>query len=119
MVPPEQTVRATSSIRFTVNATHPDLGELIIITASGLPQGAMFAPDTGVISWTPSLNQTGTYTVTFTAMDSGNPPMSNSKFDSIQVQPAANGGPSGGSTNTSGGCSLCKFFLKKPQALGF
>ena len=39
------------------------------IEAGNLPSGAAFNASTGVFSWTPANGQTGTYTVTFTVID--------------------------------------------------
>ena len=58
-------------ITFQVSASDAD-GDLITsLTAVGLPTGATFTSNashtSGTFSWTPSFNQAGTYSVTFTA----------------------------------------------------
>jgi hypothetical protein len=45
-------------------------GGPISVTASNLPRGAVFQGSTFL--WTPAFDQSGTYTVTFTAVDDGN-----------------------------------------------
>lgn len=56
-----------------VSATDPD-GNGITLSATNMPTGASFDPQTGVFSWTPTLSQAGNYVVTFKATDTGNLP---------------------------------------------
>jgi hypothetical protein len=51
------------------SATDPNADQ-ITYSASGLPEGASFDPATRTFSWTPSFNQAGVYSITFTATDS-------------------------------------------------
>lgn len=53
---------------FTVSATDDTV---VTLSASNLPAGATFAPATGAFTWLPT--QAGTYPITITAIDSGNP----------------------------------------------
>ncbi len=55
-------------LQFVVNATDPDGGSLTY-SASGLPAGATFNPQTRTFSWTPSYSQAGSYSVTFNVSD--------------------------------------------------
>ena len=64
-----QSVQKGNPLQFTVSATDSNHYSLTY-SASPLPSGASFNSTTGVFSWTPSNSQVGTYTVTFTAMDS-------------------------------------------------
>lgn len=57
-------------LQFTVNAIDAD-GDSLTYSASNLPDGASFDPATRLFSWTPSVGQAGTYTVTF-AVNDGN-----------------------------------------------
>ena len=41
-------------------------------TATGLPAGAVFDPQTQLLDWTPTFAQAGSYHITFTATDEGN-----------------------------------------------
>src|SRR6185503_19805801 len=54
-----------------VSASDPDGEAIASLTAASLPAGATFTPGagntTGVLSWTPSFSQSGSYTVSFTA----------------------------------------------------
>jgi photosystem II stability/assembly factor-like uncharacterized protein len=95
--PPALTVPATQSatvgntLTFTISATDPDTGQAITLTAMNLPAGATFTPSSpvnatsGTFSWNPTVLQTGTFTVTFTATDNSNPPAQNTKTVTINV----------------------------------
>jgi len=54
-----------------VTATDPDGDAITTLTASGVPVGATFTPGigntSGTLTWTPTVTQAGSYTVTFTA----------------------------------------------------
>ena len=62
----DQSVNETALLSFPVNATDAD-GQTITYSVSGLPTGAVFASKT--FTWTPSYDQAGEYSVTFTADD--------------------------------------------------
>ena len=53
-------VDENSLLEFTISATDPD-GNILIYSASNLPDGATFDPGTRRFSWTPSFDQAGTY----------------------------------------------------------
>jgi PKD repeat protein len=53
---------------FLVTAGDAD-ADAMVYSATGLPAGAAFNPLTQTFSWTPTFEQAGTYTVTFTATD--------------------------------------------------
>ncbi len=57
-----------ATLNFTVSATDED-GDGLTYAASNLPSGAGFNTVTGVFSWIPALNQSGSYSVTFTVTD--------------------------------------------------
>lgn len=58
-------------LTFTVTASDPDADAITSLTAAPLPTGATFTADagntSGTFNWTPSVGQSGTYDVTFTA----------------------------------------------------
>ena len=75
-VPPTITVdddvTVNEGVLLTLNASATDAnGDAVTLTASGLPTGATFTStgNTGVILWTPTNLQSGSYTVTLTADD--------------------------------------------------
>jgi hypothetical protein len=68
IVPGAQTVAEVAELTFEVMATDDD-DDTVTITANGLPTGANL--DGSTFSWTPSYDDAGEYTVTFTA-DDGN-----------------------------------------------
>ncbi len=61
-------VRATRTLTFTVNGSDPD-GDALTFSASGLPAGASFDPQTRTFSWTPTARQGGVYNVVFRVSD--------------------------------------------------
>ncbi len=67
----EQKIYAGAMFSFAVIATDLNLPPLpIILSASGLPPGATFNSDTGVLTWIPSVTQTGRYVISFAASNS-------------------------------------------------
>ena len=70
LTPGAQTVYATTLLSVTDAATNGDIWATGIAYALvSPPTGATNNPTTGVITWTPSISQTGTYTLTVTATD--------------------------------------------------
>jgi len=69
-VPGSQTVNDGQQLQFDVSAVDPGL--VVALTATGKPSGSTFADhhnNTGTFTWTPSLTQVGSYTVSFKADD--------------------------------------------------
>ena len=62
----DKVIQANTRLTFTVSASDPD-GDSITGSVDNLPAGAAFADNT--FDWTPTGEQTGTYTVTFTVTD--------------------------------------------------
>ena len=56
----DKTVNESELLEFTINATDPD-GDTLTYSASNLPEGATFDPDTRTFSWIPSFEQEGIY----------------------------------------------------------
>lgn len=77
--PTSITVGTGSTVRFVVNSTDPNTSQTITLTSSNLPDGASFASSqssgqgivSSIFTWTPSSDQAGNYTVTFTATAGG------------------------------------------------
>jgi hypothetical protein len=55
-------------IEFAISATDAD-GDQLTYSASNLPEGASFDPNTRIFSWTPRYDQAGVYTVHFEVSD--------------------------------------------------
>ena len=53
-------INEDSLLEFTINARDPD-GDALTYSASNLPDGAAFYPDTRTFTWTPTFGQSGTY----------------------------------------------------------
>jgi uncharacterized repeat protein (TIGR01451 family) len=70
---PNQTVNATESLEFTINATDPDRDSLTyqgaLQNGASLPEGATIDSMNGIFRWTPTTMQTGTYLMEFTVAD--------------------------------------------------
>ncbi len=107
-VPGSKNINEGVLLTFTATATDSSPSATVTLSASSLPRGASFPSVTGAGSvtgtfyWTPSNDQVGTYTVTFTTTDNGSPPVSDTKTVVLQV--AATGGGGGG---TGGGNTPC------------
>lgn len=68
-LPPDPTAAEGALLRFDVTAVDPD-GDMVTLTAAGLPVGAAFHDDgdgTGNFAWVPGYDQAGVYVVVFTA----------------------------------------------------
>ena len=63
-----KSVNEREPLEFALSATDPDGGELAY-SASNLPEGASFDPDTQTFSWTPRYDQAGVYSVHFEVSD--------------------------------------------------
>ena len=64
----DKTVYEGSLLEFTVSAYDPD-NDTLSFTASNLPRGASFDPETRKFSWTPDYEQAGSYKVHFEVSD--------------------------------------------------
>lgn len=82
-----QTVDEETELAFAIFGHDPDdPANELTYSASGLPDGASFDPDTGTFTWTPTEEQgANTYVVTFTVTDDGSPNLSDSKLVTITV----------------------------------
>ncbi len=70
-VPGPQTISEGQLLEFQVTAVDAD-GQTVTLSAAFLPAGASFTDnrnDTGLFSWTPALDQSGDYSVSFLADD--------------------------------------------------
>jgi hypothetical protein len=87
-----QAINQLETLAFTITATDPD-GNNLSFTASGLPTGATFTDNgngTASFSWTPSVDQSGNYPITFTVTDDGDPVASDSEEITVSVGIANN-----------------------------
>ncbi len=78
-------VNEGQQLQFTVTASDPD-HDTVTLSADNLPDGATFAPATGVFTWTPGAGTENAYeNVVFTATDNGTPPLNDSENITITV----------------------------------
>ncbi|NDD63612.1 MAG: tandem-95 repeat protein, partial [Acidobacteria bacterium] len=89
VLPGAQTGRVGELLSFTVSASDPDAGQTVTITARSLPSGATFVPTagSGQFRWTPTTEQVGSHTISFTVTDNGAPALSETKTVTITVLP--------------------------------
>jgi hypothetical protein len=63
-----QSVNEGQLVKFTISASDPE-GDELTYSASDLPSGAGFNPDTHTFSWTPGFDQAGFYSTTLAVTD--------------------------------------------------
>jgi hypothetical protein len=66
---PNKTLGENEPLRFSLNVSDPDIEDQgkLTVTASNLPEGAIFNPDSMTFTWTPTYEQSGKYSdITFT-----------------------------------------------------
>ncbi len=78
-----KTVNEGELLEFTVSGSDPDPGDQLIFSASNLPSGAAFDPNTQTFSWIPGFEDAGNYTVRFTVTDDGSP--QESDFEDVTI----------------------------------
>lgn len=83
--PGNQSVKERETLSFRVTASDPDKEDQgnLQLSADNLPSGAQFRPN-GEFTWTPGIDQQGSYDIAFTVKDSGD--MSDSATISVQVE---------------------------------
>jgi uncharacterized protein (TIGR03437 family) len=75
-------------LTINLNATDPDQGQTLTLTALNLPAGAEFtviSPTSAQFKWTPSFTQSGVYLPIFRVSDNGTPPLSDTEELRITV----------------------------------
>ena len=85
-------------LEFTISAVDPD-GDTLTYSASNLPSGASFNPDTKIFSWTPISEQAGTYPNVYFEVGDGE--LTDSEYITITVNGPSS--PSGGAGGGGGG----------------
>ena len=79
-----KTVIETNTLTFSISGSDPD-EDTITFSAQDLPTGANFDAASKTFSWTPGYEDSGTYSVTFTVTDDGEPQLSTSETIEIKV----------------------------------
>jgi len=64
-----RSIAVGDELKFTVKATSLSADAKLAYSAAGLPTGASFDPATRIFTWTPTAQQAGAHTVTFTVND--------------------------------------------------
>jgi PAS domain S-box-containing protein len=65
----EESLKENEALSITVSAADEDTDNKLTYSAEGLPSGATFDAQSGVLSWTPGFDQAGDYSVTFKVSD--------------------------------------------------
>ncbi len=68
-----------------ITAKDPD-NDKLTYEASNLPSGAVFDQNTQIFSWTPNQGDAGTYRVSFSVTDNGDPPLTDSQSIAITIR---------------------------------
>ncbi len=84
----DKQVRENQNLTFKVIGSDEDTDNTLTYTAEGLPQGASFDPQTQTFSWTPTFEQAGDYSVTFTVSDGKEKAKTTAKITVINVNRA-------------------------------
>jgi len=91
-VPGPRTAGEGETIDLNIAASDPDAGQILKISATGLPAGANFiqaSPTSAQFRWTPDFSQSGVYTITFMVADDATPSLRDSKQVRITVNDVA------------------------------
>lgn len=80
----DTTVAEYLLLTLTLAATDPD-GDSISYSSPDLPAGATLDSVTGIFQWTPTYDQAGSHTTTFTATDNGSPALADTEQIDITV----------------------------------
>ncbi len=89
---PDRTITVLTTLSVTNSATDNDIpANAFSYTLLSAPTNAAIV--NGVISWTPTAGQTGTYTFTTQVTDDGTPPLSDSKSFTVTVNAPTNATP--------------------------
>lgn len=75
----DQLVDEGKLLEFTVSATDPN-NQILAYSATNLPQGAYFSPESRLFSWLPNYNQRGEYIVHFEVSDG-----SSKDFEDVKI----------------------------------
>jgi hypothetical protein len=81
----DRSVDEGAELAIVLDATDRDSGDTLTYSASGLPDGATWDPDTATFTWTPGYDQAGGYDVTFTVTDDGTPNLDDSETITVTV----------------------------------
>jgi subtilisin family serine protease len=79
----EKSVNEGEELIFAITAEDSDVDDYMI-SAENMPEGSLFVNE--IFSWTPNFEQAGTYEVTFTVIDDGDPALSDSEIVTITVE---------------------------------
>ncbi len=91
-----KSIKETSTLSFTISGTDSDVPKQSLrYSTSNTPTGASINSSTGLFTWTPSITQSGVYSVTFTVTDNGSPAKYDSETVRITVINKSSGGGGG------------------------
>ncbi|MEW6380449.1 MAG: Ig domain-containing protein [bacterium] len=109
----DQGVDEGAILTFTLTATDPD-GDNLTYSASNLPAGAVFNPNTREFSWGPGPGQEGSHEVTFTATDDSDTPLSSSVTVTVIVHGKSASLTDENASTNKAGCFItsCRFWVK-------
>ena len=85
VTPGPQTVVEAEVLSFKIEATDPDLDDVLTYSLENSPTGSTIDPATGVFRWTPNIAAAGDHEATVRVTDDGDPAMSTSVTFQIAV----------------------------------
>lgn len=97
-------IQPGQTLSFNVKAQDADTGDVVSLSAVGLPVGASFTPGTGnpvtrSFSWTPTIGQLGTNQINFIAQDAAGIQTSTIVNITVSLKPSFDVGPSLGNNS--------------------
>jgi hypothetical protein len=84
-LPAAQEVLEGTLLSVTASATDPDAGDTLTFSLIAPPAGATINASTGVISWTPTTDQKGVFTITVQVADNASPPQTDTQSFKVIV----------------------------------
>ena len=81
----DRAANTAEPLTLTAAATDPDGNNLTFQLDDSAPEGAAIDPATGAFSWTPTMSQTGQFTIIVIVTDDGDPQLSDSETFTVTV----------------------------------
>ena len=87
----DREVESNQTLEVTLTASDLDSGDEMTFGVDPLPSGAVFSSTSGVFRWTPSDDDEGDHSLTFSVVDDGDPQASDRETITVSVVPPGSG----------------------------